>query len=457
MQLRFPWILSRKRLVAASAADGVLFALLYFVLYELRFGVWPGLSLRIAALLVIWSLSSYVIGRYSGRASSGHELHALNRVCRQLIATLFVLTLTLGITLFHIWLFNKDPVQASYRSFLIPFLGSLAVFSPLLLLLLSRLFELKDLDNTVWSYVGSEEGFQQLRGMLKLSRVPVRLEHVPPLRIRCSTSSQFVVDHFYDHSSVLLSNLYRFQQQGAVILSRLSWCELVLERFPSELLAESDLLDGCFCVQNGTLQNRVKRVGDLVVALCLLVVTSPLLLASALLIKISDGGPVFYTQVRTGLYGNPFKIWKLRSMRIDAELQGAQWSSRSDSRITRVGSILRRTRLDELPQLWCVLTGSMSLIGPRPERPEFDQFLSRKIPNYELRHLIRPGLSGWAQVNYPYGASVEDSANKLSYDLFYLKNFSFMLDLLILFKTIRLVFNARGALPNILDDASGTL
>ena len=111
MQLRFPWILSRKRLVAASAADGVLFALLYFVLYELRFGVWPGLSLRIAALLVIWSLSSYVIGRYSGRASSGHELHALNRVCRQLIATLFVLTLTLGITLFHIWLFNKDPVR----------------------------------------------------------------------------------------------------------------------------------------------------------------------------------------------------------------------------------------------------------------------------------------------------------------------------------------------------------
>ena len=105
------------------------------------------------------------------------------------------------------------------------------------------------------------------------------------------------------------------------------------------------------------------------------------------------------------------------------------------------------TRLDELPQLWCVLAGSMSLIGPRPERPEFDQQLSCKIPFYELRHQIRPGLSGWAQVNYPYGASVEDSANKLSYDLYYLKNFSFLLDLLILFKTMRLVFNAQGALP----------
>ena len=118
-----------------------------------------------------------------------------------------------------------------------------------------------------------------------------------------------------------------------------------------------------------------------------------------------------------------------------------------------VGSILS-TRLDELPQLWCVVTGSMSLIGPRPERPEFDQQLSQQIPYYELRYQIRPGLSGWAQVNYPYGASVEDSANKLSYDLFYMKNFSFLLDLLILFKTIRLVFNAQGALPKASSDAS---
>ena len=179
---------------------------------------------------------------------------------------------------------------------------------------------------------------------------------------------------------------------------------------------------------SGTLQNRVKRIGDVVVALCLLIITSPLILVSAILIKSSDRGPVFYSQLRTGLHGIPFRIWKLRSMRIDAEYQGAQWSSRSDPRITRVGSILRRTRLEELPQLWCVLTGSMSLIGPRPERPEFDQSLSSKIPNYKLRHLIRPGLSGWAQVNYPYGASVMDSANKLSYDLFYLKNFSFLLD-----------------------------
>ena len=134
-------------------------------------------------------------------------------------------------------------------------------------------------------------------------------------------------------------------------------------------------------------------------------------------------------------------------MGTDSESDGVRWSSRSDPRVTAIGSVLRRTRLDELPQLWCVLTGTMSLIGPRPERPEFDEWLVESIPYYSLRQLIRPGLSGWAQVNYPYGASIEDSANKLSYDLYYLKNFSFFLDLLILVKTIRLVFNGRGALP----------
>ena len=124
------------------------------------------------------------------------------------------------------------------------------------------------------------------------------------------------------------------------------------------------------------------------------------------------------------------------------------WVKRADNRITKIGSILRRTRLDELPQLWCVFTGTMSLIGPRPERPEFDRQFECEIAHYLLRYRMRPGLSGWAQVNYPYGASMEDAANKLSYDLYYLRNFSFWLDFLIFLKTIRLVFNAQGSQPS---------
>ena len=134
-------------------------------------------------------------------------------------------------------------------------------------------------------------------------------------------------------------------------------------------------------------------------------------------------------------------------MKSNAEKDGFKWSSKNDSRITKIGFWLRRTRLDELPQLLSVIKGDMSLIGPRPERPEFDEILSKEIPNYKLRYLVRPGLSGWAQVNYPYGASIEDTKIKFSYDIYYIKNLSNFFDLLILLETIRLVFNFRGSQP----------
>ena len=134
-------------------------------------------------------------------------------------------------------------------------------------------------------------------------------------------------------------------------------------------------------------------------------------------------------------------------MIVDAESNGAQWAMKNDKRITFIGKILRKTRIDELPQLISVLKGEMSLIGPRPERPEFNILLESKIPHYNLRHLVKPGLSGWAQVNYPYGSSIEDSKYKLSYDIYYIKNFSILLDFIILFKTIRLVLNGKGSAP----------
>jgi len=183
------------------------------------------------------------------------------------------------------------------------------------------------------------------------------------------------------------------------------------------------------------------------VASLLLLATSPLMAAAGLLIWLEDRGPLLYSQRRSGLYGQSYRVRKLRSMRTDAERQGARWASRGDDRITHVGHWLRRLRLDELPQLLAVLSGEMSLIGPRPERPELEHELERQIPHYRIRHWLRPGLSGWAQVCYPYGASLEDSRMKLAYDLYYLRNANVLLDLLILFKTIRLVAGARGAVP----------
>ena len=171
------------------------------------------------------------------------------------------------------------------------------------------------------------------------------------------------------------------------------------------------------------------------------------MIVSILMIYFEDRGPVFYSQIRTGIFRKKYRIYKLRTMKIDAEKYGAQWSTNGDERITTVGKILRKTRIDELPQLFSVLSGDMSLIGPRPERPELEENIIENIKNYTERYSVKPGLSGWAQVNYPYGASLEDTRRKLSYDLYYIKNFSIFLDILIFFKTIQLVFTAKGSIP----------
>ncbi|HYX15304.1 MAG TPA: exopolysaccharide biosynthesis polyprenyl glycosylphosphotransferase, partial [Nostoc sp.] len=214
---------------------------------------------------------------------------------------------------------------------------------------------------------------------------------------------------------------------------------------PSSLLQDKWLAfsDG-FNLMPGYFSMKLKRVVDLILILFLLVLVAPLLLLVALVIRLDSPGPVLYSQQRSGLYGKPFRVYKFRSMYQDAEKLGAQWASQRDPRITRVGYWLRLLRIDELPQIWNVLQGEMSLIGPRPERPEFDVKLKEAIPYYEVRYLVKPGITGWAQVMYPYGASIEDAYEKLSYDLYYIKNYSIWLDLAIAFKTIRVVLLGKG-------------
>ncbi len=189
-----------------------------------------------------------------------------------------------------------------------------------------------------------------------------------------------------------------------------------------------------------------KRLFDFAASIVVLVATLPLVLLAAIAIRLDSKGPVFYRQMRVGLYGEPYRIIKLRSMRTDAEVDGtAIWAAENDPRITRVGRILRQTRIDELPQLWNVLKGEMSFVGPRPERPEFVADLEAQIPYYAERHMVKPGLTGWAQVNYPYGASVEDARAKLEYDLYYAKNYTPFLDVVILLQTLRVVLWPEGA------------
>jgi sugar transferase (PEP-CTERM system associated) len=194
------------------------------------------------------------------------------------------------------------------------------------------------------------------------------------------------------------------------------------------------------------LSTMFKRLFDLSASLLLLGLALPVILLTAVIVKIDSKGPAFYRQRRVGLYGQGFDILKLRSMRVDAEVPGnAVWAEKDDPRITRVGRFIRKTRLDELPQCWSVLKGEMSFVGPRPERPQFVEDLEQKLPYYAERHMVKPGITGWAQINYPYGASIEDSRQKLEYDLYYAKNYSPFLDVLILLQTIRVVLWPEGA------------
>ena len=189
-----------------------------------------------------------------------------------------------------------------------------------------------------------------------------------------------------------------------------------------------------------------KRLFDIAASLILIVLTAPLVLATAIAIKLESSGPILYRQRRVGLYNVGFDIVKLRSMRVDAEVNGkAVWAEKDDPRITRIGRIIRKLRIDELPQAWSVLKGEMSFVGPRPERPQFVDDLEQQLPYYAERHMVKPGITGWAQINYPYGASIEDSRQKLEYDLYYAKNYSPFLDLLILLQTIRVVLWPEGA------------
>ncbi len=188
-----------------------------------------------------------------------------------------------------------------------------------------------------------------------------------------------------------------------------------------------------------------ERAVSIGIALAGLIVCLAVIPFLVLAVRVSSPGPIFFRQTRVGIRGRRFSLFKFRTMRQDAEKNGAVWATKNDSRITSIGKMMRRTRLDEIPQLWNVLCGDMEFVGPRPERPEFVEWLSKEIPFYELRHMIRPGLTGWAQVRYRYGASLEETKRKLEYDLYYLKHKSISLDLLIIFETVKTILLGRGA------------
>ena len=241
-----------------------------------------------------------------------------------------------------------------------------------------------------------------------------------------------------------VDELIRLRLTGITVLPSQRFAERVLRRIPLSLVRPSDLAIGEGLTS--PVRSAMKRIFDLTMSGILLLCASPVLLLLAILIKIDSEGPVFYWQERVGRAGEPYRVHKLRTMKKDAEqLSGPVWAQQRDPRITRLGSFLRKTRLDEIPQVFAVFRGDMSFVGPRPERPFFVQQLKTQIPFFGLREAVKPGITGWAQIRYPYGATVEDSKNKLEYDLYYVQHQSLFLDLAICFHTVKTVLFGRGA------------
>ncbi len=447
MFLNIPWINNRKKIIFRILIDLFLFNI--GLIFSLNNDINSINFIFLSNIIFIWITLSYVVGRYL----YDFQINLIS-LLKYLVYTGYSLCFTYGIFFLEYLLFDDFLVGLSLYN-LIKRIFLLSSISYGLQITYSIFANPKEYVIKKTIFIGSEENFKILEKLTKENKFSkldfgnisnFNKSKFSNKYITKNYSSIIIDDEKYLSSKrfdILLSSL----NKGIKILTKLDWFEFTQQKIPLEFIKTSDFLTKKISDPSFELQLRIKRIFDIFFGVILLVCTAPFLILIGILIKIEDGGPIFYSQWRSGIGAKPFKIIKLRTMKINAEENGPQWSKRNDSRVTFTGKILRRMRIDELPQIISVIKGDMSLIGPRPERPIIEKEIKDKIDFYNLKFLIKPGLSGWAQVNYPYGASLEDSKNKLTFDIYYIKNFSIWLDLLIFFKTIKLVINASGSIP----------
>ncbi len=258
---------------------------------------------------------------------------------------------------------------------------------------------------------------------------------------------EFVIAADDRRGAIPMNELYRCRVAGIYITDITTFIEKECGKIPLNLLSPSWIIYSGGYKTNDLLVRALKRIFDIGICTFMLIATAPIMLITALLIMLEGGpkAPLFYNQERVGLHNRPFKIFKFRSMRVDAEANGAVWAKKNDDRVTVVGAFIRKYRIDELPQLLNILKGDMSFVGPRPERTVFVNGLTQRIPYYGDRHLVKPGLTGWAQICYDYGGTEDGAMEKLQYDLYYIKNYSLMLDIMILIGTMEVVLLGQGS------------
>ena len=453
MQIRLTWINTRRRKIIAIIIDFWISILLYNYIYFRNLDSYPNQVVTIS-IGSFWVIFSYILGRYKKEKSIALQsfLISILKIFSLIIFGIFIYAFINWFSSIIIFdqsiIDQKDLLLKNIFIKSISNIGFLSFISQSFISIINyKIYDKKNL----WIFYGKEQEYNKfLRELNYHSNLPEIhfISDSEPLKINKTKNLKGIIVNEKDIINVdKLDNLYNIKLSGIEIINLIDWFDKEYHRIPTDFIdSDYQLIKKLKSIEDNY-HNRVKRLGDIFVSLIIILITLPVIFIVSCLIYLEDKGPIFYTQTRSGLNGKIIKIIKFRSMRVDAEIDGIQWSKNNDGRITRIGRILRAFRIDELPQLFCVLFGSMTLIGPRPERPEIEKELFKKVPYYKSRYILKPGISGWAQVNYHYGASVADTKQKLSYDIYYISNFSFFLDLLIFFKTIKLILNAKGYKP----------
>ena len=449
MRVGLPWLNTRKKLIFICFIEIFLIFFINFNFSEKYPFFIQNKLLFTLIFLPFWFIFSYIIGRYSFY----EKIYKNKKII--LFSNLILRTFFVSITsLLFVFIIQRNINLNNYNHydqifFIYSFIISITV--NVIQLPLINIFIKKTINEEVWIFVGPLEIFKFLNNEIKWSRKKIKIISKDIDfdfdSLNKNLIAGVILNTDYIKNNDNLNNYFDFQKVDLKVISLEKWCEMNLQRFPSEIINYEFILDGNLKNLNNNIKFRSKRIGDILLSTFLLIITSPIIFISISLIFLEDKKGFLYKQERVGLNQKIYTIYKLRTMKINAENGTPQWSKKYDPRITRIGKILRKMRLDELPQLLNVIKGDMSLIGPRPERKIFDIELEKSIEYYNLRYLVKPGISGWAQVNYNYGSSVEDAKKKFSYDMYYLRNYSVWFDILIILKTIRLVLLGRGSSP----------
>ena len=414
-----------------------LFGILTVVMYLFGFLIiGRGLSFRNILIIVVALLMYYVANIFSIRARKYSLRELILSVGLNFILLLFTIMVKIlgiyeSIVLFGI----VTMFQITFR-----YIVNMAIVRKQKILFVGENSYTEDLLNSI-----KNDDQYKLMGFLKnekgeaLKKIVLKMCAVGKIDIIVDFSEDLLKD------SQLVDILLQYKLKGLQFYNYLEFYEMYENKLPISHLSSKWFLENSgFEIYYNNFNLRTKRLLDLIFAIIIGICTLPLMLLAAIIVKVESKGPIFFIQERIGEGNKKFNIVKFRSMTTDAEKNGPQWASKNDNRVTRWGKIMRATRIDELPQLWNVLKGEMSFVGPRPEREYFIKQLEKEIPYYNLRHTVKPGLTGWAQVMYPYGASIEDAYRKLQYDLYYIKHHDVIFDIKVLLKTITIVVFGKG-------------